>query len=107
MLFVTRDYGQSWQSISNNLPPAVGNLGAAQGSPGTGYGLGVSVQLSVPDDGNLSLSRSDSGRRDSVSTGNIADRRDARSGSPPSGHRFPSRPQAALDTGDGRPSPWP
>ncbi len=39
---------------SNNLPPEVGNLGAAQGTPGTGYGLGVSVQLDVPADGNLS-----------------------------------------------------
>lgn len=39
---------------SNNLPPAVGNLGAARGTPGTGYGLGVSVQLDVPADGNLS-----------------------------------------------------
>jgi CubicO group peptidase (beta-lactamase class C family) len=39
---------------SNNLPPAVGNLGAASGTPGTGYGLGVSVQLDVPADGNLS-----------------------------------------------------
>jgi CubicO group peptidase (beta-lactamase class C family) len=39
---------------ANNLPPAVGDLGAAQGSPGTGYGLGVSVKLDVPADGNLS-----------------------------------------------------
>jgi len=39
---------------ANNLPPAVGNLGAAQGTPGTGYGLGVSVQVDVPADGNLS-----------------------------------------------------
>lgn len=39
---------------SNNLPPEVGNLGAAQGTPGTGYGLGVSVQIDVPADGNLS-----------------------------------------------------
>ena len=38
----------------NHLPPAIGNLGAAQGSPGTGYGLGVSVQLDVAADANLS-----------------------------------------------------
>jgi CubicO group peptidase (beta-lactamase class C family) len=38
---------------ANNLPPAVGNLGAAQGEFGTGYGLGVSVQLDVPADANL------------------------------------------------------
>lgn len=39
---------------SNHLPPEVGNLGAARGTPGTGYGLGVSVQLDVAADGNLS-----------------------------------------------------
>ncbi len=39
---------------TNNLPSAVGNLGAAQRKFGTGYGLGVSVQLDVPADGNLS-----------------------------------------------------
>lgn len=39
---------------ANNLPPAIGNLGEAQGTPGTGYGLGVSVQLDVAADGNLS-----------------------------------------------------
>jgi len=39
---------------SNNLPPDVGTLAAARGMPGTGYGLGVSVQLDVPADGNLS-----------------------------------------------------
>lgn len=38
---------------SDNLPPAVGTL-AASGKPGSGYGLGVSVQLDVPADGNLS-----------------------------------------------------
>jgi len=38
---------------TNNLPPAVGNLGAAQGEYGTGYGLGVSVQIDVPADANL------------------------------------------------------
>ena len=38
----------------NHLPPAIGNLGAAQASPGTGYGLGVSVQLDVAADANLS-----------------------------------------------------
>lgn len=39
---------------SNHLPPEVGTLEAAQGTPGTGYGLGVSVQLDVAADGNLS-----------------------------------------------------
>ncbi len=39
---------------SNNLPTSVGNLGQANGLPGTGYGLGVSVQVDVPADGNLS-----------------------------------------------------
>src|SRR5690606_17886363 len=39
---------------ANNLPPEIGSLAAAQGSPGTGYGLGVSVQVNVPADGNLS-----------------------------------------------------
>lgn len=38
----------------NHLPPAIGNLGAAQRNPGTGYGLGVSVQLDVAADANLS-----------------------------------------------------
>jgi CubicO group peptidase (beta-lactamase class C family) len=39
---------------ANNLPPEIGTLAAAQGSPGSGYGLGVSVQLNVAADGNLS-----------------------------------------------------
>ncbi len=39
---------------SNNLPTSVGDLGQANGLPGTGYGLGVSVQVDVPADGNLS-----------------------------------------------------
>ena len=38
---------------ANNLPPAVGTLGPAQGNFGTGYGLGVSVQLDVAADANL------------------------------------------------------
>lgn len=37
----------------NHLPPAIGNLGAAQRNPGTGYGLGVSVQIDVAADANL------------------------------------------------------
>jgi len=34
----------------NHLPPEIGNIGA----PGTGYGLGVSVQIDVAADANLS-----------------------------------------------------